>query len=1250
MPKIQLPPNIKKLKEQLESGHNFVDHFLVCGIPPSTCFQDFLYDTNNEKYEEIFKDNAKPIIISRFPEFDNSIDSVDEEIVNYCFPEGFHPISSVSNAYAGKFFTVILDNNLFSSEYPQKYLSCLLFYEKLSEYKYLRNKLKKSGQTDIYDIEEEEDSETDKKETPKPQEEQNKNKETIKPQEEQNKNKEIPKPPEEQNIKKEIPKPPEEQNKNKETIKPPEEQNKNKEIPKPPEEQNKNKETPRPQEEQNKNKEIPKPQEEQNKNKEIPKPPEEQNIKKEIPKPPEEQNKNKETIKPQEEQNKNKEIEENRTPIDEEENKKNEEKKGNNNDQIKIKKQLSSTIIPNISFGENKKEGISRSSTLNFEVVSNKNFLKRSSFITEKKNIFIPKCICLVSIHPYITQFQKILEFILNYASDKKEIPLEKIITNLIIEVPVPPRGLYTIKYTFLNNLILNTDPNNRLQLADISLKKFNLSLDFNIKLEAIKHILLCSKILIFSENLNKISDTILSFLSLLFPFKYPFQVTSYLHKDNYNILESVSPFMIGIKEKYKNNFFEENEICIDGMSIFIIDLDKNEKYIFSDEEFPNFPSKILSTLEKDIKNLENKFKKEPEKDENLKGFNEQYQNLFFEFFCELLKGYEDYLNLDYFKSSDADRVTSIDTLFKCPQFIKTHNNSDIAFYQKFIDESQLFADFIYKRMIPRNNQELVDVLLVNETNIKIRNKQKYFGSKESTDFLRSEAYDPSNFYEVPFPRALTSKEISIIHEKKDTLLNFGQYIIESNTDNETKNNLSFKYFLFPQLDFQTYCNNDNINEYFPPQDYSEEIEPINSDFLSKSSIGQNINLGLEMTNNLYLTWLEIWSYTFWYIDNNERKAKFDQMLDVLDKVIHHEMNIFNLMFEVLNQQNEQKMIVKLYQKILQLKMNPSNYIYNIISNRLDKEEIKVLFEEMKTGNSKSLKFGPYNYKKNERTFASNSDKTSLINNRLTFDTNFFCIDCNEPIDLRKLCKTFEGIKNDILWAPCKQGHYNLPKIRVNFGLELFPKNKNDNSKITTSITDEIVLHSPYNLKINIKNAVASHYGINLNVNEFKTNFGPIFWNFVWYCHLYGLDFSILLPYSKRIEQERAIKLINPNDNKIKLMYDNKLFRTNDELLNKIDLDNIGQESGTLIMVIPKFKHIEQEKVISIEIQQAQKNKNKKAYSKFIEHLVGKSLSVSEIKLTSQLNKTLTNVGLPTDIRGSTILTNEKKIKDVLNK
>jgi hypothetical protein len=169
MPKIQLHPNLAKLKEVLESGHNLVDHFLVCGIPPNTCLQDFLYDTKDPKYEENFKENIKPSIISRFPEFDNSIDSVDDEIISYCFPNGFKPIFS-NDCYLEsktKFYTLILDNNLFSIEHPQKYLSCLLFYENISSYSDLKKKLEekeeeKEEEIDIFNIDEVEEIEIEK--------------------------------------------------------------------------------------------------------------------------------------------------------------------------------------------------------------------------------------------------------------------------------------------------------------------------------------------------------------------------------------------------------------------------------------------------------------------------------------------------------------------------------------------------------------------------------------------------------------------------------------------------------------------------------------------------------------------------------------------------------------------------------------------------------------------------------------------------------------------------------------------------------------------------------------------------------------------------------------------------------------------------------------------------------------------------------------------------------------------------------
>ena len=1104
MPKIQLPPNIKKLKEQLETGHNLVDHFLVCGIPPLTCLQDILYDYKNEKYEENFKENIKPIIISKFPEFDNSIDSIDDEIINYCFPDGFTPIITPSKGIGGKIFSVILDNNLFSAEHPQKYLSCLLFYEKLSVYKDLKNKLeKKKDVLDIDEIEETEENEIVGETQTKEEKEEG---DTI------------------------------------------------------------------------------------------------INVIKA---------KSEDEIKEKNE----KEI----------------------NNAINI---FASTVVKennNINqFGSQIKEikGLKNST---FVEINKKTFLKRSSFISENNNVFIPKCICLISIHPYLNLFRKILQDIFQYISEPRDIPIEKIITNLIIEVPIPPRGLYSIDYILMEKTYtLEGCENNKIQVnTEIDLKKFNSNLDFKTKLEAIKHILLGSKILLFSKNLDSLCNTILSFLILLFPFKYPFQVTSYLHKDSYNILESISPFMIGINEHYKENFFDQNEITIDGMNIFIIDLDKKKSQLLTDEDFPNFPSKILSTLEKDIKSLESKYKKD--ESPNYKDFNKAYQNIFFEFFCEILRGYEDFLNMDYFKSSDQDKVTSIDTLFQCQKFIKTRNNSDVEFYKKFIDDSQLFADFIYKRMIPRNNQEIIDVLLVNETNIKLKNKQKYFGAKENTDFLDSHDYTPSNKYIVPIPRKLTNEEITNVKKVKSTLLDFGQNI-------DDKDEIIFNYNLFPKLNFQIYCNNNNVNDYYPPPDYSEEIEAINSDLLSKSSIGQNINLSLEMKNNLYLAWLEVWAYTFWYVDKEERKYRFDQMLEMLDKVIHHEMNIFNLMFEVLDQENEQKMIVKLYQKILQLKVNPSTFIYNIISNRLDKEQIKELFEEMKAGKKTTLKFGGYDKKLfNKRTFLDKLDKPSLINKKLTFDKEFSCIDCGENINLLKLCQGFEGIKNDILWAPCKNGHYNLPKIKVNFGLELFPFSKKENNSITTSITNEIVLHSPYNLKINIKNAVTTHYGNKLKVNDFKSSFNPLFWNFVWYGSIMRIDYDIILPYLKKIEQEKVIKTyINPNNDKIKLICDNNLFKGNIEKLSKIDFDNVGQDSGPTIIIKSTFKDLHEQTVISIEIQKAIKAKNKKLYSKYIDHLKIKAFSVSDISEPS-LSKVSTIE--KKDLRGSASIPTVKEKK-----
>ena len=1130
MPKIILPENIKQLKSQLESANNLIDYFLVCGVHPNICREKYLYDITNKKFFENLKEKLKPTILSKFPEFDISTDSIDDEIINYCFPKGFSPINSYS-PMPPKSFSVILDNNLFSTEHPQKYLTFLLFYENLTSYKKLQLNIENRKPTPNDFLDDDDYNERESNLTTMDGVDKKVRLTTF-------------------------------------------------------------------------------------------------------------------------------EINDNRTTMDN-----------------------SLLQVDELCDPENRNTQLLRCNN-----IKNK--------VGKLKSFYIPKIICIVSIHPFIKLYERILLNIYQYAQGDKRIPIEKIITNLIIEVPIPPRGLYSIHYLLVDEIftLINFE-NNRLQIGEINFRRFNRNLSFETITEGIKHILLCSKILIFSTDLNAICDTILSFLYLLFPFKYPFQVNSFLHKNNYSVLESPSPFIIGINEPYSESFFADNEITIEMLNIFVIDLDNKKSESLLYEDFPEFPKKILLFLAKEIKTLELKYKRAKFHDiggrksvssynscnarstsvtaetgfSSLKEFNQQYQYYFFYFFCELLKNYEKYLNMDYFNSNNTDKVTSIETLFNCKKFIDSHHSSDIPFYTKFIDESQLFADFIYKRMIPRNNQEIIDVLLVNETITQIKNSNKILGGHK-TDFIDSKQYAIVGKYMVPKPREINKDEQKHLLSKIDEYKNKGQIIIKEkkiikkeekefdlsklnlnkksgeinfkpNDNNflkimkanieknktavpkikeEEKEEIYFHYNIFPELDFTLYCNNKNVNDYYPPPDYSEEIEAVNTIVISKSSLGQNINRNIEMTNYIYLTWLEIWSFTFWYIEKNERQYRFNQMLDILDKIIHHEMYIFNLMFDILSQQNEQVLIFRLYQKLLQLKINPSTFIYNIISNILDKDQIKGIIEETKTNANKALKFHINNKSFKERTFLSTSDKL-LISSKLKFDSVFSCVSCGKKINLYNVCQNYDKVRNDVLWVPCSCGEYNLPKINVKFGFELFPslQTKNKKKNLSTCITNEIVLHCPYNLKVNINNAVTNQYGNKLDLNSFKNDYKALFWDFIWYCHIHNLDHSIILPYLYNIEKLNEISYHDPNNETLQITFNNKLFKKNENILYDIRANKTIRDKK--VNFVKNFKILVIKKEISIEIGMLVKDRNKKNISILMDHL--NKQVMFKTPLNSSLNK-----------------------------
>ena len=132
MPKQNLPENIAKLKFNLDKGNNLVDYFVICGVDPSICLDNSLYNT--EDIDLLLNKEIKAEILSKCPTFDKSIISIDEGILDYCFPKGFKIIYTRKQPNM-EYFSFILDNNLYSFDHPQKYVTCLYFMKVLKNTK-----------------------------------------------------------------------------------------------------------------------------------------------------------------------------------------------------------------------------------------------------------------------------------------------------------------------------------------------------------------------------------------------------------------------------------------------------------------------------------------------------------------------------------------------------------------------------------------------------------------------------------------------------------------------------------------------------------------------------------------------------------------------------------------------------------------------------------------------------------------------------------------------------------------------------------------------------------------------------------------------------------------------------------------------------------------------------------------------------------------------------------------------------------
>ena len=138
------------------------------------------------------------------------------------------------------------------------------------------------------------------------------------------------------------------------------------------------------------------------------------------------------------------------------------------------------------------------------------------------KNFYIPKCLSLVSVHPYIDKYEEILRTIYDIviSGSFSNIFIDQIIEKLIIETPKIPRGLKRILLKFPNNEIELTETKmNQFPSVNVNLAYTFDILSYNNIIEIYKYLLYETKLIFFSEDLYTLTNAILSFLFLLIPF-----------------------------------------------------------------------------------------------------------------------------------------------------------------------------------------------------------------------------------------------------------------------------------------------------------------------------------------------------------------------------------------------------------------------------------------------------------------------------------------------------------------------------------------------------------------------------------------------------------------------------------------------------------------------------------------------------------------------------------------------------------
>ena len=207
-------------------------------------------------------------------------------------------------------------------------------------------------------------------------------------------------------------------------------------------------------------------------------------------------------------------------------------------------------------------------------IISSKKKKKNKSESNEKE-VYLPKCICILSNYPYLVAFREFLCQLHRLTkSGEMTLPVERYITNFCSEIPAPPPGSAEIQTTILDSVIKFWRPPHNQPIPWVALPFSHLfqCLDIDNIITVWHALALEHQVLLTSTQLSLLTTCAEIFKSLLFPMKWSHAYIPVVPHFLVPILSAPMPFLCGIdKLILPSAMLDLSKECI------MVDLDKNQ-------------------------------------------------------------------------------------------------------------------------------------------------------------------------------------------------------------------------------------------------------------------------------------------------------------------------------------------------------------------------------------------------------------------------------------------------------------------------------------------------------------------------------------------------------------------------------------------------------------------------------------------------------------------------------------------------